>query len=116
MINITLKDGSVKSIESAKLVIDFAKELSVSLAKKCVCAVVNGELVDLKYEIAEDCSLELILNDDPRAFEVLNHSCAHLLAHAMKRLYPGTCFGVGPAIEEGFYIAFSFNNNSAKVL
>ena len=107
MINITLKDGSVKSIETAKLVIDFAKELSVSLAKKCVCAVVNGELVDLKYEIAEDCSLELVLNDDPRAFEVLNHSCAHLLAHAMKRLYPGTCFGVGPAIEEGFYYDFS---------
>ena len=107
MINITLKDGSVKSIESAKLVIDFAKELSVSLAKKCVCAVVNGELVDLKYEINADCSLELVLNDDPRAFEVLNHSCAHLLAHAMKRLYPGTCYGVGPAIEEGFYYDFS---------
>ena len=107
MINITLKDGSVKSIEGAKLVIDFAKELSVSLAKKCVCAVVNGELVDLKHELTEDCSLELVLNDDPRAFEVLNHSCAHLLAHAMKRLYPGTCFGVGPAIEEGFYYDFS---------
>ena len=107
MINITLKDGSVKSIESAKLVIDFAKDLSVSLAKKCVCAVVNGELVDLKYEINADCSLELVLNDDPRAFEVLNHSCAHLLAHAMKRLYPGTCYGVGPAIEEGFYYDFS---------
>ena len=107
MINITLKDGSVKQIESAKLVIDFAKELSVSLAKKCVCAVVNGELVDLKHELSEDCSLELVLNDDPRAFEVLNHSCAHLLAHAMKRLYPGTGFGVGPAIEEGFYYDFS---------
>ena len=107
MINITLKDGSVKQIESAKLVIDFAKELSVSLAKKCVCAVVNGQLVDLKHELNEDCSLELVLNDDPRAFEVLNHSCAHLLAHAMKRLYPGTCYGVGPAIEEGFYYDFS---------
>ena len=107
MINITLKDGSVKSIEAAKLVIDFAKELSVSLAKKCVCAVVNGQLVDLKHELNEDCQLELVLNDDPRAFEVLNHSCAHLLAHAMKRLYPGTCYGVGPAIEEGFYYDFS---------
>ena len=107
MLKITLKDGSVKEIESEMLVIDFAKKLSSSLAKKCVCAVLNGELVDLKTKICEDATLELVLNDDPRAFEVLNHSCAHLLAHAMKRLYPGTKFGVGPAIEEGFYYDFS---------
>lgn len=106
MINVTLKDGSVKVLEAPKLVIEFAKELSVSLAKKCVVAVLNGVLVDLKAPITEDCTLELLLQDDPRAFEVLNHSCAHLLAQAVGRLYPNTCYGVGPAIEEGFYYDF----------
>ena len=107
MINIKLKDGSIKEFEEGKLVIEFAKTLSSSLAKKCVCAVVDGNLVDLKSPLLHDCELELVLNDDPRAFEVLNHSCAHLLAHAMKRLYPGCKFGVGPAIEEGFYYDFA---------
>ena len=107
MIKITLKDGSVKEVESGKLVIEVAKELSVSLAKKCVCASLNDKLVDLKTPIIEDSTLELILSNDPRAFEVLNHSCAHMLAQAMQRLYPGTKFGVGPSIEEGFYYDFS---------
>ena len=107
MIKITLKDGSVKEVESGKLVIEVAKELSVSLAKKCVCASLNDKLVDLKTTIIEDSTLELILSNDPRAFEVLNHSCAHMLAQAMQRLYPGTKFGVGPSIEEGFYYDFS---------
>ena len=107
MIKITLKDGSVKEVEAGKLVIEFAKELSPSLAKKCVCAVLNDELVDLKTPINSDATLELVLQGDSRAFEVLNHSCAHLVAQAMNRLYPGTRFGVGPAIEEGFYYDFS---------
>ena len=107
MLKITLKDGSVKEVEEGKLVIEFAKSLSVSLAKKCVCALVDGNLVDLKYQLNSDCNLELVLQDDPRAFEVLNHSCAHLLAQAIKRLYNGAKFGVGPAIEEGFYYDFS---------
>lgn len=107
MLKISLKDGSIKEVESGKLVIELAKELSSSLAKKCICAKFNDSLVDLKYALVEDGELELILNDDPRAFEVLNHSCAHLLAQAMQHLYPGTRFGVGPAIEEGFYYDFS---------
>ena len=107
MLKITLKDGSIKEVESGKLVIEVAKELSVSLAKKCVCAVVDGQLVGMKHPLTSDATLELVLQDDKRAFDVLNHSCAHLLAHAMKRLYPGTKFGVGPAIEEGFYYDFS---------
>ena len=107
MIKVTLKDGSIKEVESGKLIIELARELSQSLAKKCVVARVDGVLVDLKSPITKDCSLELILNDAPEAFEVLNHSCAHLLAQAVKRLYPGTQCGVGPAIEEGFYYDLS---------
>ena len=107
MIKITLKDGSVKEVEAGKLVIELAKELSPSLAKKCVCAVVDDNLVDMKYQLNSDCNLELVLQGDARAFEVLNHSCAHMLAQAMGRLYPGTRYGVGPSIEEGFYYDFS---------
>ena len=61
----------------------------------------------MKTPLVEDSSLELILQGDPRAFEVINHSCAHLLAQAMQHVYPGTCYGVGPAIEEGFYYDFN---------
>lgn len=107
MIKITLKDGSVKECESGKLIIEFAKELSPSLAKKCICASVDGVLVDLKMPLEADATLELILQGDSRAFEVLNHSCAHLVAQAMQHVYEGTRFGVGPAIEEGFYYDFS---------
>lgn len=106
MIKITLKDGSVKEVEAGSLIIQIAKDLSTSLAKKTVVAVLNGKLVDLLTPVNEDSTLELVLNDDERAFEVLNHSCAHLMAEAMSHLYPGTQFGVGPAIEEGFYYDF----------
>ena len=106
MIKVVLKDGSVKEIEQGKLVIEVAKEISPSLAKKSLVGKLNGVLVDLKTPINEDSELELVLIDDQEGLDVLNHSCAHLLAHAMKRLYPGTLFGVGPAIEEGFYYDF----------
>ncbi|MDE5715299.1 MAG: threonine--tRNA ligase [Anaeroplasmataceae bacterium] len=109
MLKITLKDGSVKEVESGKLIIEVAKELSPSLAKKCCVAKLDNVLVDLKTPLEKDSKLELILLEDKEALEVLNHSCAHLLAQAMKRLYPGTCFGVGPAIEEGFYYDFKVN-------
>ncbi len=111
MLNITLKDGSKKEIENGKLVIELAKELSPSLAKKCCVAKVDGVLVDLKTPLNKDCNLELILLDDKEAIDVLNHSCAHLLAQAIKRLYPNACFGVGPAIEEGFYYDFKIDSS-----
>ena len=107
MIQVVLKDGSKKEVSNGKTIIELAKELSSSLAKKAVVAMVDDRLVDLKTPLHHDCRLELILQDDPRAFEVLNHSCAHLLAHAMHRLYPDTKFGVGPSIAEGFYYDFS---------
>ena len=66
--------------------------------------------MDLKTPILKDSKLEFVLLEDKEAFEVLNHSCAHLLAQAMKRLYPETCFGVGPAIEEGFYYDFAVSS------
>ena len=114
MIKISLKDGSIKEAEKGKLIIEFAKELSPSLAKKACVAKLDEVLVDLKTPLLKDSKLEIILFEDKEAIDVLNHSCAHLLAHAMKRLYPATCFGVGPAIEEGFY--YDFRVNSAIAL
>ncbi len=107
MLKITLKDGSTMDVENGKLIIEVAKELSPSLAKKCVVAKLNDKLVDLKTPLNEDCKLELVTFSDKEAFEVINHSCAHLMAQAVSRLYPGTRMGVGPAIEEGFYYDFS---------
>ena len=96
-------DGSVKEFENGKSAFDIAMSISPSLAKKSIVAKINGELWDLKRPINEDSSLELLMSDAKEAYEVLNHSCSHLMATAVKKLYPNACFGVGPAIEEGFY-------------
>ncbi len=109
MLKVKLIDGSIKEVEENALVVSVAKELSPSLAKKACVAKLDGVLVDLKTPITKDSSLELVMFDSKEAFEVINHSCAHLLAQAMQRLYPGTTCGVGPAIEEGFYYDFGVN-------
>ena len=110
MVNITLKDGSTKEYEDGVLAIEIAKSLSPSLAKKCVVAKVNDKLIDLGDQINADCKLEFVTVDDSEAFEVLNHSTAHLLAQAVGRLYPGCYFAIGPAIEEGFYYDFDLQD------
>ena len=96
-------DGSVKEFENGKSAFDIAMSISPSLAKKSIVAKINGELWDLARPINDDASLELLMKDSKEAYEVLNHSCSHLLATAVKKLYPASQFGVGPAIEEGFY-------------
>ncbi len=101
---VTFKDGFKKEFNEAKSVIEIAEELSVSLKKKCLAGKINFEkLVDSDYVINEDVNLEIITKESPEAFQILNHSTAHLLAQAVKSLYPNAKFGVGPAIEEGFY-------------
>lgn len=96
-------DGSKKELEKGLSAFEIANQISSNLAKKSVCALVNGEMYDLNRPINEDAKLELITKDDKRSLEVLNHSCSHLMASAIKKLYPDSMFGVGPAIEEGFY-------------
>ena len=103
MLNIKFPDGSIKQFEDKITPAGIASSISSSLAKKCVIAKVNGELHDMATPILEDASIELLNIDSPELTDVLNHSCAHLLAHAIKKLYPDAMFGVGPAIEEGFY-------------
>ena len=101
--NIKFLDGSIREFENGKNAYEIASSISSGLAKKCVYALINGEAYDLSRPIMEDASLELITKDDPRCQDVLNHSCSHLLASAIKKLYPNSQFGVGPSIEEGFY-------------
>ena len=96
-------DGSIKELANGMSALEIANGISSSLAKKSVCAKVNDDLVDLTKPINDDATFELITKDNPLALDVLNHSCAHLLASAIKKLYPKAMFGVGPSIEEGFY-------------
>ncbi len=103
MIKISFPDGNVKEYESGISVIEIAKGISSSLAKKVVAAKVNDVLVDSSYSVIKDSNLVLITQDDEEALEILNHSTAHLLAQAIKEMYPEAKFGVGPAIEGGFY-------------
>ena len=103
MIKITFPDGSIKEFELNTTPSQIASSISSSLVKKCVIAKINGELHDMARPIEEDANIELLNIDAEGLSDVLNHSCAHLLAQAVKKLYPRAMFGVGPAIDEGFY-------------
>ncbi|MFW5914021.1 MAG: TGS domain-containing protein, partial [Bacillota bacterium] len=103
MIEITFPDGNTKSFEAGVTPEEIAGALAPALKKKTVAAYVNDELYDLNRPIEEDASITLITKDNEEALEILRHSTAHLLAQAVKRLYPDATFGVGPAIKDGFY-------------
>lgn len=103
MIKITFLDGNIREYEDVCSPASVAQSIAPGLRKRSVAAKVNGELVDLNYEIKSDATLELITNDSEEAFEILNHSTAHLMAQAIKNLWPKAKFGIGPSIENGFY-------------
>ena len=100
---ITFPDKRVAEFEKGVSALDIANSISKTLAKKCVYAKVNDVDYDLNRPILEDSTLVLVTLDDEGINDFLNHSCSHLMASAIKRLYPKAMFGVGPAIEEGFY-------------
>lgn len=103
MIKITFPDLSVKEFENGVTANQIATSISPSLAKKCFIAKLNDELIDLNSPILHNGKIELITGGTSGYESVLNHSCAHLLAQVIRELYPNAMFGVGPAIEEGFY-------------
>lgn len=103
MIKITFPDGAVKEFESGTTTLAIAESISKSLAKKALAGKVNGKLVDLTRPIEEDASIEIITPDHEDALGLVRHSAAHLMAQAMRRLYPNIHLGVGPAIDSGFY-------------
>jgi len=103
MINITFPDGSVRQFEKGSSGMAIAKSLSNSLAREVLSVNVNDELWDINRPIQEDASIKLNKWDDPDGKHAFWHSSAHLMAEAIEALYPGTKFGIGPAIENGFY-------------
>ncbi len=103
---ITLKDGSVKEYSEAKSVYEIAKDISEGLARVACAGELNGEIVDLRTEISEDAQLNIITAGDEEGLKVIRHTAAHVMAEAVKRLYPDAKVTIGPAIADGFYYDF----------
>ena len=100
---ITLKGGTVKEYEGSMSVLDIAKDISEGLARAATSAKVNGESVDLRTELSEDCELEILTFDSEDGKGAFNHTASHIMAQAIKRLYPETKLAIGPSIANGFY-------------
>ena len=103
MLNITLPDGSVRQYEAPVTVAQIAASIGSGLAKATVAGKVNGKLVDASDPISKDASVQIITPKDKEGVEIIRHSCAHLIGHAVKQLYPNTKMVIGPVIEDGFY-------------
>ena len=100
---ITLKDGSVKEYAQPMSIIDIAKDISEGLARVACVGVVDGETADLRTVLDKDCTLSICTSSDPEGLAELRHSASHVLAQAIKRLYPATKLAIGPSIADGFY-------------
>lgn len=111
MIKITLKDGSVKEFEAGISVLDIAKSISEGLARNACCGIVNGKVVDLRYIVNQDSELAICTFDSQEGKDALRHSVSHVLAYAVKRLYPNAKLAIGPAINDGFYYDFDVENS-----
>ena len=103
MPQITLPDGSIKSFDHPVSVMEVAQSIGTGLAKATIAGKVNGRLVDASDLIAEDAALNIITAKDQEGVEIIRHSCAHLVGHAVKQLYPDVQMVIGPVIEDGFY-------------
>ncbi|HCV6134556.1 TPA: threonine--tRNA ligase [Staphylococcus aureus] len=110
-INIRFPDGNKKAFDKGTTTEDIAQSISPGLRKKAVAGKFNGQLVDLTKPLETDGSIEIVTPGSEEALEVLRHSTAHLMAHAIKRLYGNVKFGVGPVIEGGFYYDFDIDQN-----
>ena len=103
MINITLPDGSKKPFDHPVTVAEVAASIGAGLAKATVAGAVDGKLVDASDRIDHDASLRIITPKDPEGVEIIRHSAAHLVGHAVKQLYPTAKMVIGPVIDDGFY-------------
>lgn len=103
---ITLKDGSVKEYESAKSVYEIAQDLSEGLTRVACAGQVDGKVVDLRTVVDQDCSLNILTASDPDGLRTIRHTCSHVMAEAVKRLFPEAKLAIGPSIDTGFYYDF----------
>jgi len=109
MINITFPDNSVRQYDNGISPLDVAKNISHSLAKKVICARINGTIIDASFPLNEDCSIELVTNDNEtdEILDIVRHDAAHLLAQAVLQLYDDVEITIGPTIANGFYYDFA---------
>ncbi len=103
---ITLKDGSVKEYENSMSVIDIAFDISEGLARAACAGEVDGEVVDLRTIVDKDCTLNILTAKDEAGLRVVRHTCSHVLAEAVKNLFPNAKLAIGPAIDTGYYYDF----------
>ena len=103
---ITLKDGSVKEYDSAKSVYEIAADISEGLARAACAGEVDGKTVDLRTVLDKDCSLNILTANDPEGLRVVRHTCSHVLAEAVRRVFPQAKLAIGPAIDNGYYYDF----------
>lgn len=108
MISITLPDGSQRQFEQATTVAQVAAAIGAGLAKAALAGKVNGKLVDTSYLIEQDATLAIVTDKDADGLEIIRHSTAHLLAYAVKELFPDAQVTIGPVIDNGFYYDFSY--------
>lgn len=108
MITVTLPDASRREYEAGVTVADVVQSIGAGLAKAALCGKVDGKLVDLSYKLEKDASVAIVTAKDPEGLELLRHSTAHLMAQAVKELYPTAEVTIGPAIENGFYYDFKY--------
>lgn len=108
MLKITLPDGSLREFDGPVTVLQVAQSIGAGLAKNTVAGRVNGRLVDACDVIERDARLQIITPKDPEGVEIIRHSCAHLVGHAVKQLYPTAKMVIGPVIEEGFYYDIAY--------
>jgi threonyl-tRNA synthetase len=108
MINITLPDGSIRAFDAAVTLAQVAASIGPGLAKAALAGRIDGRLVDLSTLIEADASVSLVTDKDPDALEIIRHSTAHLLAYAVKQLFPDAQVTIGPVIENGFYYDFAY--------
>ena len=106
MIKITLKDGSIMEVEKGTTVLEATKKISEGLARNAMCGLVNGEVKDLRYELNDDAELNICTFDSLEGKKAYWHTTSHILAQAVKRLYPDTKLAIGPSIDNGFYYDF----------
>ena len=103
---ITLRDGAVKEYDSPKSVWEIAADLSEGLARAACAGEIDGQVVDLRTVVEEDCSLNILTANDPEGLRVVRHTCSHVLAEAVKRIFPQAKLAIGPAIDNGYYYDF----------
>ena len=108
MIKVTLKGGDVREYENGTNLLDMAKSISEGLARNCLAADVNGETKEMNFVPESDCEVSFLTFNDENGRKAYRHTASHVLAQAIKRLYPNTKLAIGPAIEDGYYYDFEF--------